>query len=232
MTNSITVTWEVWADGEKRYQAYLKNNKTEPNYVTIQENLVQLKEWKDSQKRVIQFKKDNNNKNPLTVKLTIPSVSTTLNTKDVLQASTNVKAFVEKESQLPNYITITDKKYNMEQYIFISSKLIFSESIGGSKAVTSDFKKHNISKPGITPIKANIDKQTFYTMNRNVVAYMDKNGKAPLYVASKYGNVQFQAHIYSNAKILDYYKKNKIMPNYVSLDLTKNSKLLNYLPKY
>jgi len=233
MTNSITVSWEIWADGEKRFQAFIKNNKTEPNYVTIEGNQVQLKNWKDSQNRVIQFKKNNNNKNPLTVKLTILSTTDdTLITDDVLKASTNVKDYVEKNGQLPNYVTITGKKYNMEQYIYINSKLIVGECIGGKKAVTTDFKKHNINKPKITPIKANIDKKTFYDMNGRVTNYMDKNGKAPSHVTSKYGDVQFQAHIYSNAKILDYYKKNKVMPNYVSLNLPKNSKLLNYMPKY
>ena len=156
----------------------------------------------------------------------------TLKTSDVLQSSTNIKVFVENNGQLPNYVTITGKKYNMEQYIFISSQLIAGEGIAGNNAVASDFKKHNINKPKIIPIKADIDKKTFYDMNMRVVDYMDKKGKAPAYVTSKYGDVQFQAHIYSNTKILDYYKKNKVMPNYVSLNLTKNSKLLNYMPKY
>ena len=156
----------------------------------------------------------------------------TLKTNDVLQSSTNIKVFVEKNGQLPNYVTISGKKYNMEQYMFISSQLIAGEGIASNKAVASDFKKHNISKPKIIPIKANIDKITFYDMNLRVVDYMNNNGKAPAHVTSKYGDVQFQAHIYANAKILDYYKKNKIMPNYVSLNLSKNSKLLNYMPKY
>ena len=234
MANSMTVSWEVWADGEKRYQTFVKNNKTEPNYVTIEGHLVQLKNWKDSQNRVIKFKKDNNNKNPLTVKLTIPVTDgVVLINNDVLQSSTSIKSYVEKNGQLPNYVIITGKKYNMEQYMYISSKFITTEGLGSLKwAYTTDFKKHNISKPKIIPIKADIDKQTFHDMGRRVTDYMDKNGKAPLYVSSKYGDVQFQAYVYSNSKILDYCKKNNVMPNYVSLNLSKTSKLLNYMPQY
>ena len=234
MTISITVSWEVWADGDKRYREFMKNsNGTQPNYVTIQGRKILLVDWINSVSRVNQFKKENNNKNPFTVKLTAQSsVDVTLITKDVLQSSTSIKDYVEKNGQLPSYVTITGKKYNMEQYIYISSKLIIGEAIGGKKAVTTDFKKHNISKPKIIPIKADIDKKTFYDMDKRVTDYMDKNGKAPAYISSKYGDVQFQANIYSNTKILDYYKKNNVMPNYVSLNLSKTSKLLNYMPKY
>jgi len=73
MPKEITVSWEVWADGEKRFQAFLKNNAKEPYYVTIEGNQVQLIDWKDSQNRVIKFKQDNKNVNPKTVRLTIPS---------------------------------------------------------------------------------------------------------------------------------------------------------------
>ena len=73
MTSIITVAWDIWADGEKRYQTFIKNNEKEPNYVTIEGNRVQLKDWKDSQKSVSKFKKDNKNKNPPNVRLTIPS---------------------------------------------------------------------------------------------------------------------------------------------------------------
>jgi len=71
MTNSITVPWETWADGEKRFQAFKKANGRDPNFVRIEGNEVQLKHWKDSQNRVTKFKADNN-KNPPTVQLTMP----------------------------------------------------------------------------------------------------------------------------------------------------------------
>jgi len=70
-TMDITVSWEIWSDGEKRFQAWKKANGKDPLYVTIEGHQVQLKDWKDSQNRVIKFKKDNN-KNPLTVRLTVP----------------------------------------------------------------------------------------------------------------------------------------------------------------
>ena len=155
-----------------------------------------------------------------------------LNKNDCLLASTNVKNFIEKEGRLPNYVTITGKKYSMEQYMYISSQFIPAEGVAGSKAVFIDFKKVKVDTPKITPIKANIDKTTFYDMNMRVANYFIKNNKAPSYVASKYGNVQYQAHIYANAKILNYYRVNKVMPNFVSLDIGKNSKILSYLPKY
>ena len=250
----VTLPWYIWVDGEERYQAFIKNNKTEPNYVLIEGSQIQLKDWKDSQNRVNQFKKDNENKNPPTVELRIPTfipitgyvlggnghllpniydlLNNMMSGRAVLESSTNIKVFVEKNNQLPNYVTIDGIKYNMEQYMYISSRLMIQVILDADSFITCDFKKHNIDKPKIIPIMDNIDKQTFYDMNKRVVNYMNKNEKAPLYVASKYGDVQFQAYIYANAKILNYYRNYGIMPNYVSLNLYKNNTLLNYMPKY
>jgi len=161
-----------------------------------------------------------------------------LKTSECLEASTFVKNFVDKEGTLPNYVMIWGEEYSMEEYMYISSNMIAAESKSALKDFTPALKrvedgKHVlVDKPVITPINANIDKNTFYDMNQRVANYFVNNNKAPSYVSSKYGNVQFQAHIYANSKILDFYKKNKVMPNYVSLNLTKNSELLNYMPEY
>ena len=154
----------------------------------------------------------------------------TLNTGDCLGSSARVKNFIEKGGRLPNYIEISDKRYSMEEYLYISSRLIAAICKVGSKAIASDYKKVKVDTPKIIPIKANIDKNTYCDMNKRVADYIIKNDKAPSYVSSKYGNVQYQAHIYSNSKILSYYMYNNILPNYVSLNLDKNSKILTYLP--
>jgi hypothetical protein len=153
-----------------------------------------------------------------------------LNTKDCLQSSTNVKNFIEKEGRLPNYVTISGDKYSIVDYMYISSNFISDMCLYG-KANASVFMKMGVDTPKIIPIKANIDKATFCDMNKRVADYFNNKERAPSYVSSKYGNVQFQAHIYANAKILDFYKKNKALPNHVSLNLDKNSKILTYLPK-
>jgi hypothetical protein len=158
--------------------------------------------------------------------------SANINTDEVLKSSTNVKNFVEKNGQLPNFVTIAGKKYSMEQYMYISSNVIAAESLGGLKDSTPDFKKVKVDKPKIIPINANIYKQGYYDMNRRVANFFTKNNKAPSTVGYCCGTVQYQAHIYANAKILDWYRKNGEMPNYVSLNLNKNSKLLTYIPRY
>jgi len=156
----------------------------------------------------------------------------TLKITDCLLASTNVKNFTEKNERLPNYVTIAGKNYSMEQYMYISSNLLLAISIAGFNSVASVIKKVKVDTPKITPIKANIDKITFFDMNERVYRFFMENNKAPSYVSSKYGDVQYQAYIYSNSKILNYYRVHKVIPNYVSLNLSKNSRILTYLPKY
>jgi hypothetical protein len=117
--------------------------------------------------------------------------------------------------------------------MYISSRFIIDICLHESKAEASDYDNEiNVDTPKITPINADIDKSTYCDMNKRVVDYIINNNKAPSYVTSKYGNVQFQAHIYSNSKILNYYRDNDVLPNYVSLNLDKNNKILTYLPKF
>jgi len=83
MTYFITVAWELWEDGKVRFQAFLEHNKIEPKFVRIQGNEILLDDWKDSQDRVNKFKQENNNVNPLTVKLKLTQ-STTILENEVL----------------------------------------------------------------------------------------------------------------------------------------------------
>ena len=171
----------------------------------------------------------------------------------ILTASSNIKAFVEKNGQLPNYITIENKKYSMDQYLYISSYSISSErgmhplnsdgSVQLSSYTFSTWMKHDIlcygkneikkaNKPTPRTIKADIDILTVYDMAIRTHNYISKNKKTPNVISSKYGDVQFQTAIYAYAKVLDYYKKNKAMPKYVSLNVAKTSKLAKYMPNF
>lgn len=163
----------------------------------------------------------------------------TLKLDSVLTASSNIKSFVENNGRLPNYVTIEDQKYSMDHYLYMSSSIIASEGIGTLNRLTLEKDpKYYVNavkqsdKPVPRTIKADIDKKTFYDMAGRTSNYITKNKKAPSFVSSKYGDVQFQSTVYAWAKILDYYKKNKVMPNYVSLNVAKTSELANYVPVF
>ena len=154
----------------------------------------------------------------------------------VLTASTNIKLFVEKNGQLPNFVVMGNKKYSMEQYLYASSNYIFSAQIGAlNKAYLYDDEKQKVkksSKPTPRTIKANIDMQTYSNMALRTANFISRNEKAPSVISSKYGDLQFQTAVYGFAKVLDYYKKNKVMPKYVSLNVAKTSKLAKNMPNF
>ena len=113
MTKDITVSWEIWSDGEKRFQAFKKANGRDPNYVTIEGNQIQLKEWKDSQNRVNEFKNDNN-KNPLTVRLIIPGDDIIVDIEKLIKKYGTVTPPTKNKGEITNgyyYCSCGEKGY-------------------------------------------------------------------------------------------------------------------------
>ncbi|MCL2157578.1 MAG: hypothetical protein FWH54_06115 [Methanobrevibacter sp.] len=145
MTDNITVPWDVWADGEKRYKEYLKNKKTEPNYVTIEGKQVILKDWKDSQNRVNKFKKENKNKNPKTVQLTISSSTEKVENANTLANSITVswEVWIDGEKRYKEYLK---NKKTEPNYVTIEGKQVIIKDWKDSQNRVNKFKQDNKNK--------------------------------------------------------------------------------------
>jgi hypothetical protein len=149
----------------------------------------------------------------------------------ILTAATNVKNFVEKNGRLPNYVTVANQKVSMSDFLYLLSKSI----VNVNKKLNSGVLWENVkdpSKPSGNTIKGNLNKNRYLSLAQNVVNFIEKNGQAPNFGSTALGKVQYQTMVYGFARILDFTRKNGVLPNYVTLNTKTPANLNKIIPKY
>ena len=136
----------------------------------------------------------------------------------VASAATSVKNYVDTNHKLPNYVTINGVQVGMPSFLLILTATICNIENGINESVY-----HNFCDPAENPcdtqINGEIPKDVYSDIAGRVQRYMERNWVAPNY--SSYSNLgtYFGYHnmIYSFSKVMDYYKQNNNLPNYVSV---------------
>lgn len=149
-----------------------------------------------------------------------PQVSFT--SKQINDASKKVKTFVEANSRLPNYVTISTYQVTMPQFLELMAQNILNINSGVTTSVpltTVD----NPSSATETVKSGNIYKSEYINLATNVITYINTNNQAPSYVSSSLGNIKFDNLVYTFSKILNYQSSYYRLPNYVSVSAASTS---------
>ena len=149
----------------------------------------------------------------------------------ILSASTKAKNFVKKNGKLPNYVIIAKKQVSMSEFLYLLSKSIVNLAKKSKAGVRWENVK-NPSKPSGNSINAKLKKKDYLTLAKNLVSYMEKNGKAPNSRTTSLGKVQYQTMIYAFAEILDSTRKKGVLPKHITVNTKKPANLNKVLPKF
>lgn len=156
-----------------------------------------------------------------------------LSQASILAASATVNSYVSKNGKLPNSITISGYDYSMPEFLYLLSKTIQNKYKKNSADITVKYSIKDPVSPTGANIKGKIYAKDYYNHAVSIANYIVKNNKAPTYVNTKLGKMQYQTTIYGFAKILAWSKANKnTLPSYLSLNIKKTHSLNKYLPKY
>ncbi|KZX14927.1 pseudomurein-binding repeat protein [Methanobrevibacter cuticularis] len=150
---------------------------------------------------------------------------------DIVSAASELKKYVEKYGKLPDYLTISGKKVSISDFLYLLSKVIVNLNSNNNSDISLKGFKDPASPSG-TATNGNLYKANYLDLAKRIVAFMDANGQSPNYGSSSLGNIQFQTIVYGFAKIVDYFKVNKVLPNYVSFVKATSSNLNKVLPNY
>ena len=63
----------------------------------------------------------------------------------------------------------------------------------------------------------NIQEPEYLSIAQNIKSYIKTNGIAPNYEKTSLGNIPFTKLVYIYSKIINYYRVNNRLPNYVSM---------------
>ena len=108
-------------------------------------------------------------------------------------------------------------------HAFIAEETCSAISLSIGVPLSIEFKSVKSPANPLEDIEAgDIKKSEYLDMAQRTKTFMDSKGTTPNYVSSSLGQIQFENLVYTYSKILNYYKTNKRLPNYVSVSKWHN----------
>jgi hypothetical protein len=145
--------------------------------------------------------------------------STSVTTDQVINASSVVKLYVETNHTLPNTVNVAGNQVSMPQFLELLTTALQNINTNSNATIAlGNYGNAAASSENIT--SRNITKTEYLDIANRVKSYMDLNGRAPNYATqtSTGDSIRFESMIYMYSKILNYYKTNNVLPNYVSVN--------------
>ncbi len=138
-------------------------------------------------------------------------------TMDQIQdAAVRVKAYIETNHALPNYVTIGTIQVKMSDMLRLMTAGVMQLNSGTKTPVTLKSVNSPSTSAGDT-VSGTINKAEYLNIAQNIKSFIDSNGIAPNYAVSSLGKIQYESAIYMYSKILNFYKTNKYLPAYVTM---------------
>ena len=134
----------------------------------------------------------------------------------IQDAAARVKAYIETNHVLPNYVTIGTTQVKMSDMLRLMAVGVLQLKSGTKTPVTLKSVNSPSMSTGDT-INGTINKAGYLTIAQNIKSFIDLNGIAPNYAVSSLGKIQYESTIYMYSKILNFYKTNKYLPVYVTM---------------
>ena len=142
--------------------------------------------------------------------------STSFTVSQITDAATRVKAYIETNHVLPNYVTIGTTQVKMPDFLRLLTAGLLQINNGTTTSITLKT-VGTPAQPSENITSGNITKANYLDLAKRVKAFIDANGVAPNYATSSLGKLRYESLIYTYSKILNYYQTNKALPTYVSV---------------
>ncbi len=141
---------------------------------------------------------------------------TSFSLSQVNNATTRVKSFVDTNKRLPNYVTISNQEVTMPQFLQLVTEDLINTNAGSKTSVTMG----SVSippNPSESFTSGDITKTEYLKIANSILAFINSNGRAPNYVTTSLGTMNYESLIYDYSKIMNFYLTNNKLPNYVSV---------------
>ena len=169
------------------------------------------------------------------IKVGDPSISV----PKIIAAAKDLKKRVDYISILTKEYTVTiDKRqYNMDEFAYLMAGALTNIKSGSKANVKIKYLSNNYKSNG-NKINGQLSKSEYLKLASQLTKFVNSNKRIPNYKSSSLGKVEANHYIYTFAKILDSYDKNKKLPSSVqvktsyvrggySTSLSQGGKILN-----
>jgi hypothetical protein len=144
------------------------------------------------------------------------SALTTFTSSEIDNAAARVQSFVVTNHRLPNYVTIDDQQITMSDFLELMSQSIVNDNLGVDVSVTLR-NVGSLPNSSESIVSGNIYKAEYITLAKDILSYVNANGKLPNYETTSLGKISMQNLIYSFSKVLNFQGTDHRLPNYVSV---------------
>ncbi|MEL7670049.1 pseudomurein-binding repeat-containing protein [Methanobacterium sp.] len=143
-------------------------------------------------------------------------ISKSFTVKQINNAAARVKAYVETNHRLPNYVAIGTIQVQMSDFL----KLLVANLLQLNNGKTSSITLKSINsaaKPSENVKSGTITKAGYLDLAKRVNAFINANGILPNYATSSLGKLNYKSLIYMFSKVLAFYNTNSRLPSYVTV---------------
>ncbi|MCE7698659.1 MAG: Ig-like domain-containing protein [Methanobacterium paludis] len=233
MTNGIFNSTE-YLNIANRVNSFINSNGKAPNYATSSLGNMRYESLVYMYSQILSSY-NNNNVLPGFIKVNSWAVVSNSNTvfysvDQVNDAASRVKAYVEANHRLPNYVTMSGKQVTMPQFLQLSTTTLLNIE-GNFDASTALQSYGSAPNPAETIKSKNMGQVEYVNIACNVQTFMDVFGKAPNYATSSLGNIRYESLVYTYSQLLNYYSLNNYLPENVAVDpwsVVSNSNTIFY----
>ena len=131
-------------------------------------------------------------------------------------AAAKLTTFVQINHRLPNYVTISNTEVTLPQFL----QLITANLLNINKGLNTIVNLKTVNTPSNstdTVKNGNILKSEYLSIAQSIQTTITSTGKAPSYINSTLGKINFNNLVYTYSKILNFQNTNNRLPSYVSV---------------
>ena len=142
---------------------------------------------------------------------------------EIEAAATNVKNYVNSHDALPSTVTVANKKLSISQFSYLMTKAVYNINAGNTNYIALPTGMSNSNSDGDS-MDATVYKAQYVDLAKRVISFAESNKVSPVYAkvysssGKSLGNAEFDLYTYSFAKILDFHKSHKNLPNYCTFE--------------
>ncbi|MCE5215298.1 MAG: pseudomurein-binding protein [Methanobacterium sp.] len=213
--NGYTYTSAQIQDATDRVNAFQETNNRLPNYVTISGQKILINDFLPYMGNTGSTSTTNSSSTGTSAG-TSTTTGVSFTSAQINDASNRVNSFIGTNSRLPNYVTIGSYQVTIPQFLQLMAQNIVNLNSG----ITSSITLKTVNSPSSaseTVTSGSISKTEYVTIAKNILSTITSTGQAPSNVNSSLGTLKYETVFYSLSKILNYYKTNSRLPNYVSV---------------
>jgi transglutaminase-like putative cysteine protease len=190
-----------------------KNQQTTTNTIKPVNNSLNLNKSSNSSVNIQSATQAAGNANNSKVQTT----TVTYTVSDIKNAASRVKAYIEANLKLPNYVQMGTRQVTMPEFLkLLTAGLIQVKSgLTGSLALNSAVTPKN---PTSNVVNGNIYKSEYLTMAGSILSFTNTNRVSPNYASSSLGKIQYKSLVYMYSRIMNYYSTQNVLPNYATMN--------------